>query len=318
MGHSKTDQVSSNVPSWQHMSRWSGLEVDAEGTGISAPLSRQVNLLGSLLGRALREQGGQELLDLVESLRLKCKQAARTNDPAPRHDAAARIAELDYEQIRWLLRTYTAFFHLVNKAEQQEIIRINRQRAREAGGGLALRQTDGSAERTVVQPEPGGQPRSESINEAVARLAERGVSFDEAADVIGRLDIQPTLTAHPTEARRRSILFKQQHIAAQLAKLRRGDPTPEEQGEALDGIYNDIVMLLATDEIRSERPTVIEEVAQGLYFMQGAIWETVPRIHRDVRRFCDTVPGSGPTATATRTSRPVLRGGRWRCSAALR
>ena len=61
-----------------------GLDVEAEGTGISRPLSRQVNLLGMLLGQAIRQQAGQGTLDLVEELRMLCKQAVAEDDPAPR------------------------------------------------------------------------------------------------------------------------------------------------------------------------------------------------------------------------------------------
>lgn len=102
--------------------------------------------------------------------------------------------------------------------------------------------------------------------------------------LLKRLDIQPTLTAHPTEARRRSILYKQQHIAHLLARQRRCQLTPEEQEALLVDLHNQIALLLGTAEVREERPTVRDEVEQGLYFIQSTIWEAVPRIYEDVRR----------------------------------
>ena len=248
------------------MSRWKGLHVETEGTGISEPLSQQVNLLGAMLGHVVSRQAGPAMLERVEDLRLKCKEAAAAQDPALRDEAAAEIHQLEHAQIAWLLRTFTAFFHLVNQAEQQEIIRINEERAR-AGG-----------------EEEAAPPRADSIDAAVRTLREGGYALEDAVRLLGRLDIQPTLTAHPTEARRRAILRKQQHIAALLADLQRADATPEAREQALDALYNEIALLLATDEIRAERPTVQEEVGQGLYFLMGSIWETVPRIHDDVRR----------------------------------
>ena len=240
-----------------------GLNVEAEGTGISKPLSRQVNLLGWLLGQAVRQQAGDRMLELIEELRLQCKRAAAENNPYLRRQAAERISELDHQEILWLLQSYTAFFHLVNKAEQEEIIRINRERARQS------------------TPE---HPRSESIAEAIHRLKERGYTREEVLGLLGRLDIQPTLTAHPTEARRRSILYKQQHIAQLLSNVSRVKLTPEEEEHALDEIRNQIALLLATDEVRAERPSVEDEVEQGLYFMRNAIWQTVPEIYDDVSR----------------------------------
>src|SRR5690606_37452681 len=135
----------------------SGLVIEAEGAGISEPLSRQVNLLGGLLGRAVRERYGDETFDLVERLRALCREADA--DPS-RHDEAARlIAGQPLDRLGALLRAFTTFFHLVNKAEQLEIVRINRERARAA---------------------PPEAPRGESIAEAVHRLKAAGRSLDEA------------------------------------------------------------------------------------------------------------------------------------------
>jgi phosphoenolpyruvate carboxylase len=245
------------------MSRWEGLDVESEGTGISRPLSEQVNLLGAMLGHALRDRFGPDLLDLVEELRLLCKRAELEEDPSLRARAAERIGSLDLERIVQLLRAYTAFFHLVNQAEKQEIIRVNRERARAAGAAAG---------------------RQESVGEVVRDLHASGCTLEDVQRILNRLDIQPTLTAHPTEARRRSVLEKQQHIAELLLRLRRSDATPEDEQTALDGIYNEIVLLLATDEVRAERPNVRDEVGQGLWFMAGTIWNTVPRIHDDLRR----------------------------------
>jgi phosphoenolpyruvate carboxylase len=273
------------------MKRWEGLEIEAEGSGISRPLSEQVNLLGGMLGRAVADRYGQETLDLVEELRTWCKAASQRDDEASgeatgapndqadggatgelsdgaqgangRRRAAERIAGLDLTTCVAVLRAFTTFFHLVNQAEKQEIVRVNRERARRAGS-------------------ESGRP--ESIAEAVRDLAAAGVELEDAVGLLGRLDIQPTLTAHPTEARRRTVLGKQRRIAGLLSGLRRHDLTPAEEEGLLDGIYNEISLLLATDEIRPERPGVRDEVEQGLHFLTGPIWNGVARIHEDVRR----------------------------------
>src|SRR5690606_34725467 len=155
-------------------------------------------------------------------LRILCKEAALDEDPSGRDRAAEIIRGLSQDEIVWLLRAYSAFFHLVNQAEQQEIIRINRERARGVDG-------QGS--------------RPDSIDEAIGKLKSAGVSVEETLDLISRLDIQPTLTAHPTEARRRSILDKQRRIAALLTLLRR-NPTPDEEEDALDELFAHISLLL--------------------------------------------------------------------------
>ncbi len=260
------------------MRRWDDLDFETEGTGISKPLSRQVNLVGSMLGHIAEEQGGTALFEHVEGLRALCKAAEQEDDPEKREEAARRIAELDQDTLERLLHVYTTFFHLVNQAEQQEIIRINRERARQSGPSewpLGPGEDNGSAD---------AEPRPQSIDAAVAYLKSEGYSFDEVVGLLEQLDIQPTLTAHPTEARRRSVLRKEQHIADLLSTLRRPDATPDERAETLDRLYNQVAFLLGTDEVRAERPTVREEVEQGHYFLHGSIWDTIPTIHRDVQQ----------------------------------
>lgn len=239
-----------------------GLDTAAEGTGISRPLSENVNLLGALLGQVIEEQGGRERLDLVEELRLLCRRALQESDDGLRQQAAARIRDLDELTLRWLLQSFSAFFHLVNQAEKREILRINRERSRD---GVPA-------------------PRPESIDEAIARLRADGRSFEEVMALIGRLDIQPTLTAHPTEARRHSILHKQRRIVDLLELLRRPDVTREEVEVAGDALYGEIALLVATDDVRVEPPGVADEIEQGLYFLRGSIRDVAPRIHRDVER----------------------------------
>jgi phosphoenolpyruvate carboxylase len=268
-------------------SRWRGLEIEVEGTGISVPLSEHVHLLGAMLGQAIREQGGADRLERVECLRRLCKRAAAEGDAGPREEAAARIRRLDFEEILWLVRAFSAFFHLVNQAEKQEIVRINRERAVEAATT--------------------GRPRTESIHDAVARLAERGdpaaASVGEAGGVaaggaavlvrlLQRIDVQPTLTAHPTEARRRTVLAAQQRIAGLLTALHRGRSTPDEEERLLDRLGAEIAALLATSQVPADRPTVDDEVEQGLHFLRAAIWEAVPRIHDDLERAARAVHGA--------------------------
>ncbi|HSK20844.1 MAG TPA: phosphoenolpyruvate carboxylase [Longimicrobiales bacterium] len=239
-----------------------GLDTAAEGTGISRPLSENVNLLGALLGQVIEEQGGRERLDLVEELRLLCRRALQESDDALRQQAASRIRDLDESTLRWLLQSFSAFFHLVNQAEKREILRINRERSRD---GVPA-------------------PRPESIDEAIARLRADGRSLEEVMALIGRLDIQPTLTAHPTEARRHSILHKQRRIVNLLERLRRPDVTREEVEVIGDALYSEIALLVATDDVRVEPPGVADEIEQGLYFLSGSIRDVAPRIHRDVER----------------------------------
>ena len=157
----------------------------------------------------------EESFALVEELRSLAKRAIQEQRPELRHEAASRIGQLSLEDIVWMLRVYTAFFMLVNLSEQQEIVRINRMRA-------------------VKQPDV---PRAESIDEAVSTLKAIGFSYDQVMALITGLDIQPTLTAHPTDARRRTILYKLQDLAALFNRFRGCQNTPDESSDLLIQIY---------------------------------------------------------------------------------
>lgn len=236
---------------------WNGLKIEAEGEGISEPLSRQVNLLGQLLGHAIREYAGDEIHDKIEYYRLKLKKSYTPGNENLREEVVEEMKSLKLTEIDWIIRSFTAFFHLINKAEQQEIIRINRERELKAG-----------TEAT----------RPESIRQAVTYLKELGMDATDASNLLQKLDIQPTLTAHPTEARRRSILYIQNAIAENLSILSQPELTILERNKVINDTYKNIVLLLHTDDVRSSKITVKDEVKNGLYFFISTIWELIPDI----------------------------------------
>lgn len=259
------------------MRNWQGLDIKAEGTGITRPLSEQVNLLGELVGHAIREQVHPEVFKRVEAFRTRCKQAYEWGKEHLRDEVAREMRALKLDDFVWLLRSFTAFFHLVNQAEQREISRVNRERERAA------------------TPD---EPRSESIAEAVHLLKQNGFSLEQVLELLQKLDIQPTLTAHPTEARRRAVLHKQQRIARLLADLQERDLTPAERDATIDEIYYHISILLDTDEIRTARPSVEDEVRHGIYFLSTAIWQTVPQIMQGVAESLVAYYGERPEMPA--------------------
>ena len=167
------------------------------------------------------------------------------------------------EEIRGVLKHLAIGFHLRNKCEQRQIVRINRRRDLEA---TPLR------------------PRAESIAEAGLSLREMGFDAERLEDLLGRLDIEPTLTAHPTEARRRSVIRKQARLGHLIASLDGGERTPAEIDDADSEARVILKLLLGTDEIRTKRLDVADEVRNGVHHLAGVIWDAVPRLHRDIRR----------------------------------
>ncbi|MBK7405873.1 MAG: phosphoenolpyruvate carboxylase [Phycisphaerales bacterium] len=197
------------------------------------------------------------------------------------------LRDLPLEEIQHILKRLTIRFHLRNKAEQLHIVRVNRRRERERA-----------------------EPRPESIREAVLTLAAQGLSRADLERSLARLDIQPTLTAHPTETRRRAVLEKQRHIAECLEAREAGGQTPAEQARNESRARQTLALLAATDEVRARRLDVLDEVRNGLHHLSGIIWEAVPTIHRDVADAMEEAFGARPDLPAILRYRSWIGGDR--------
>lgn len=237
------------------------IEQFAASSDISQPLTVKMIALTGLLEDFLDQKGATSLRELSATLPQKAAKAFE-NDGDANKELQEIIASLDVADITSLLRLTTIFFHLVNSLEQHEIIRINRERAKK-----------------IDQD----HPRPESIAELLSGFKQNGYSYEQSVELIKKLDIQPTITAHPTEARRRSILNKQENITSMIDKLDDARLTPNEKEGILLQVLNEIALLISTDEVRSERLTVEDEVENGLFFFTNTIWSTVPRLYDDIR-----------------------------------
>jgi phosphoenolpyruvate carboxylase len=248
------------------------------------PLRGDVRRLGNLLGRVLREQAGPALFEIEEEIRSLTKdlrQAFSLEGEA----AMARITEeLDLPAATQIIRAFTTFLQLVNVAEQIHDIR-------------KLRYDQ------LVKP---GVPGPGSLEHAVAHCKSAGLSAEALQALIRELDITLVLTAHPTEAKRRSILEKMRRISRHLAELDHPLLTPREQ-EVLEGeILADITAIWQSDEVRLRPPTVQDEVQSGLFYFDEILWEVLPLLYRDLRHaLAANYPG------LTFAVPPFLRFGSW-------
>jgi phosphoenolpyruvate carboxylase len=222
-------------------------------------LSATIHLLGEALGDVLRAQESVALFETEEHIRALAK-ARRAGEM----DAAVRlplaVADLPVDAARATASAFAVYFDLINLAE--EVHRIQALRARER----------------AQYPAPIG----ESIGEAIARLQARGVTTERMANLLCELRIELVLTAHPTEAKRRTVLSKLQRISDLLRHLQDADLLPRERTELLAGLQAEITALWLTDRARTTRPAVTDEVRTGLYFVDEVFWDLVPRIDADL------------------------------------
>jgi len=244
-------------------------------------------ILLTALAQACERVGMGRHLDAGEAIAGRCGTNARDADL----DWAARqLAGMDLGELAGLIRVGAARFHLLNKAEQLNIIRVNRQREMDAANGPA---------------------RPESIDQAMEQLVSKGLGPADIAALLGRLDIGPTLTAHPTEARRRTVLDKQADVAASIVRLGRGGLTARETAEVHGRLERAISLLLTTDDVRVQRLDVPAEVRNGLYFVQTTIWRALPRLVRDVAWAAKRTFGDDQRAIVANNLPAMLRYRSW-------
>lgn len=224
-----------------------------------AELRREVGQLGRLFGEVLREFAGEEAFQLVEEVRTLVRKF-RENDSQAGNELRVLLASRDEAELNALIRAFTTFLELANLAEDRQRIRVLRERERAAHPA----------------------PRSESIGDAVRKLRESGIEGSEMQKLISRLHVELVITAHPTEAKRRSLRQKTNRLAELLAQLESQNLLPRERESLWTAIRLEVAKLWQTDFIRATRPTVLDEAARGLAILP-ILWQTVPSIYQELR-----------------------------------
>ena len=226
----------------------------------SLPLRREVKMLGKMLGEILVNHGGPELFEKVEKIRLMCKTLRTDFDQDIYQALKEEITNLNPPMRKQVIRAFSMYFHLINAAEQNHRIRRKKQ--------------------YQLQDETNVQPNS--IESAILKLKEHNITEDIIQDVLQTLSLELIITAHPTEATKRSILEIQQRIAAILKNLDNPLLSKREQKKLEEGLFNEVAILWQTDELREHKPTVLDEVRNGLYYFDQTLFDVLPDIHQEV------------------------------------
>jgi phosphoenolpyruvate carboxylase len=250
------------------------------------PLSQNIRALGEALGRVLTDQSGAEAFALEEHVRRLTKELRAHPAPARAAAIAGLIADLSIEQLHGLIKAFTLYFGLINLAEGVERLRVLRERERRAAPS----------------------PHPEGIAAAVHELRAHGVPAEALQRWLDHALIMPVFTAHPTESKRRTTLVLLRRIFDGLVDLSSGERLllPAERATILQQIERQIVSLWQSADVRANKPTVLDEVENGLFYFQTVLWDLLPQIYRELAQaLTDAYPG-----VAWRIP-PVLRFGSW-------
>ncbi len=228
-------------------------------------LSTTIHYLGELLGQVITEQESPEIFNLEERIRLEAKTRRTTSPASPEHLQAAdrlvrEVKALTSQAARPVAAAFNLYFDLVNLAEENYRVSLLR--------------------KEELENHP--LPIHDSIAAAVAVLKSRGVSRQAMIHLLDTLWIELVLTAHPTEAKRRTILSKLGRIASELHLLEQIDLLPRELEASRKSLLAEITALWHTDRSRTTRPRVADEIRTTLYFVDEVFWDVLPLIYADL------------------------------------
>ena len=240
------------------------------------PLRQNINFLGRVLGQVLIEQEGRGLFDTEEEVRLLCKRLRFGYDPGLDDRLRQKIGGMDAGELQRIVRAFSVYFQLVNIAERYHRIRRRRQH----------------------ESSPNNPPQRASLASALSRLKGEGLEGGTLQRVLDEMNVGLVLTAHPTEALRRSIRRKHAGIGEVLEALESSQLTWKERRRLEEKLAEEVTVLWQTDELRARRPEVKQEIERTLLFFENPLISATLGAYREFedelrRRFPEDVPRLG-------------------------
>jgi len=221
-------------------------------------LSSDIHLLGDALGEVIRQHEGQRIFQQIGRIRLLAKELRARYSDDRQKEMLQLVDSLDHHEIPTVIRAFTVYFQLANLVEDLHRIRVLRKR------------------------EAAGEILPESVEDAFRILKAEAVGMDRLKEILSSLDVELVFTAHPTEARRRTVLEKLQRLSRTLYRMEYMTLLSPERDEAESEVKRLILSLWETDELRSRPVSVLDEVKNGLYYL-GTIVDLVPTLYRKMR-----------------------------------
>jgi phosphoenolpyruvate carboxylase len=230
-------------------------------------LRDDVRTLGALVGDLLKDQGGDELFDVVENARLRSIRRREGNE-IPGEGLAELVMNLDLPLAMQVIRAFSTYFQMVNTAEK--VHRIRRRRA---------------YQQEVGQYQPGG------LEETMVKLKAAGLDLPALKKLLDQICIEPVFTAHPTEPTRRTILRKEQNIVRRLIDMLNPTMTMQETHTCIENIKLEMTTGWQTAENPSEQMTVADELEHVLFFLTDVLYKAIPPFYEDIENAATRVYG---------------------------
>ena len=220
-------------------------------------MRNNINMLGHLLGETISDAQGNDILQLIEKIRILSK-SSRSGDEQARQQLLQTLENISPDNIIPVARAFSQFLNLTNIAEQYQTI--------------SRHHTD------EVMSE-------RSIAALLDRLKQdSNISKQQIVEAVQQLLVELVLTAHPTEVTRRSLVHKYVEINNCLRKLENADLTALERQQIERRLLQLIAQAWHTNEIRTQRPTPFEEAKWGFAVIENSLWSAVPQFLRQLNQ----------------------------------
>ncbi|MFB6307784.1 MAG: phosphoenolpyruvate carboxylase [Haloarculaceae archaeon] len=224
-------------------------------------INQDVRELGELLGEVLEAQTSTEAFETVEKIRTTSIDYRRGGAES-RAPVEETIATLDPEMQDIVARAFTTYFELINLAEERERVREIR---------------EGTQEGTLA----------DSVADAVERLQEQGADTDEIQSVLSDVLIQPTFTAHPTEARRKTVKAKLRSVAHDIEDLDEVRLTDRERRQIERDLAAEVTSLWQTPQVRNRRPEVTDEALNVQWYIENVLFDVIDEVYDELEAALD-------------------------------
>ncbi|MCH8104567.1 MAG: phosphoenolpyruvate carboxylase [Proteobacteria bacterium] len=225
-------------------------------------LRSRVKLLGRLLGKVLLKHEKPEVFHAVESLRTGFIQLRKRNSEPARQALMTLIDKLQPYVVNQVIRAFTIYFNLVNIAEEDFLHRQRRRSVQKHGHAIW----------------------TGSFHHTLQEFQQQEVSLEQLQQLLDSLSYTPVFTAHPTEAKRRTIMQLQRRVFTIIDQLTDPRLGQFEHDELVDALQSQIEVLWLTNEVRSNKPSVIDEIKLGLHYFQRSLFEAVKIDYRHLER----------------------------------
>ncbi len=239
------------------------MNLSAQTESHDKQLRARVKLLGQLLGEVIESQVGRATLDAVEKLRRGYIQLRKQDDPELRQSLIRFIEQQTPDNLILIIRAFNIYFSLANLAEEEHQYH-DRQSQLKSDGPLWMG----------------------SMLQTIGEFKAAGLSSDDVSKLLSRIKYIPVFTAHPTESKRRAVMENLRRIFVTLDGLNEAETHNNSytKQDVIDKLRYQIQVLWKTDEVRQSKPTVSDEIRNGIYYFRQSLFQSVPQVYRYLER----------------------------------